>query len=161
MDMNYEEEKVFSDVWQRISKGHTTESAYSQDDGAVLAELIKSEKENYLFYRSACRLGGSCASLFSSLTETSRKRLGRLQTFHFLIFGNNCTVNAGAFSSASIGTLSTLRQAYWRENKTASNLISAAMSISNGKFNSFGAEFARQAAKNAEHIIQVIDRIMK
>lgn len=164
MDSNYDEQKVFDSVWQRVTdysndKDNSTEAVPA--DEVLLSSLIAAEKGNHAFYHFAARrVGSSCASLFNSLAQVSCKRLGRLQTFHFLICGNNCTAAAEQFDVPS-GALSALREAYWRESETASRLISAAASISNGKFSSYAAEFARQAAENAEHIIQLIDKIMK
>lgn len=164
MDSNYDEQKVFDNVWQRVtdcSNDTAPKTEAVPDDEALLSSLIAVEKSNHAFYHFAAnRVGSSCASLFTSLAQVSCKRLGRLQTFHFLICGNNCTATAERFDAPS-GTLAALRDAYWRESETASRLISAAASISNGKFSSYAAEFARQAAENAEHIIQLIDRIMK
>lgn len=164
MDNQYDEQMVFDTVWQRVTDCTNKHEAVTEpivDDEAVLSSLIAAEKGNHAFYKSAFRhVGSSCTPLFNSLTQASRKRLGRLQTFHFLICGNNCTANAESFEMPS-GTLSALREAYWRESETASRLISAAASIGNGKFSSYAAEFARQAAENAEHIIQFIDKIMK
>ena len=164
MDSNFDEQKVFDSVWQRVS-GCSDESekvsGTDHDDKALLSSLIAAEKSNHAFYHSAAhRTGSSCTSLFNNLAQVSFKRLGRLQTFHFLICGNNCTADAERFDTPS-GTLSALREAYWRESETASRLISAAASIGKGKFSSYAAEFARQAAENAEHIIQIIDKIMK
>ncbi len=164
MDSNYDEQKVFDSVWQRVtgcSDDTETLTATTPDDKALLAALIAAEKGNHAFYHTAAhRAGSSCASLFNTLAQVSCKRLGRLQTFHFLICGNNCTANAKSFEVPS-GTLAALRESYWRESETAVQLISAAASIHNGKFSSYASEFARQAAENAEHIIQLIDRIMK
>ena len=161
MDNQYDEQRVFDTVWQRITAKHEPVSNPVPDDEAVLSSLIAAEKGNHAFYHAAFhRAGSSCTPLFNSLAQVSRKRLGRLQTFHFLICGNNCTANADGFEAPS-GTLSALRQAYWRESETASRLISAAASVGNGKFCSYAAQFARQAAENAEHIIQFIDKIMK
>ena len=162
MDSNYDEQKVFDSVWQRVTDcSDEPKQVTAPDDKTLLSSLIAAEKGNHAFYHSAAhRVGNSCASLFNSLAQVSRKRLGRLQTFHFLICGNNCTADAERFEVPS-GTLYTLREAYWRESETAAQIISAAASIHNGKFSSYAAEFARQAAENAEHIIQLIDRIMK
>lgn len=164
MDSNYDEQKVFDSVWQRVTDCSAEPEHISDtvpDDESLLSSLIAAEKGNHAFYHSAAhRVGNSCTSLFNSLAQVSCKRLGRLQTFHFLICGNNCTADAERFDVPS-GSLSALREAYWRESETASRLISAAASVSNGKFSSYAAEFARQAAENAEHIIQLIDKIMK
>ena len=160
MDTNNLERLKFDSVWQRVTDGTDTEPSPASNDEITLADLIAGEKENYAFYRFAHHLGGGCSSLFVALADSSRRRLGRLQTFYYLMFGNSCTVSAASISKPQ-GILPALRDAYWRENETASKLVSAAVSISHGKFSSYGAEFARQAAENAEHIIQIIDRIMK
>ena len=160
MDTKHTEEPVFDSVWQRVTENSDNEYPPVINDEMILTDLIAAEKGNYSFYITANKLCGSCSPLFAALAETSRKRLGRLQTFYFLMFGNNCNTDKLTVNVPQ-GTLSALRSAYWRENETSSKLISAAMAISRGRFSSFGAEFARQAAENAEHIIQIIDRIMK
>ena len=120
MDSNYDEQKVFDSVWQRVTDcSDEPKQVTAPDDKTLLSSLIAAEKSNHAFYHSAAhRVGNSCASLFNSLAQVSRKRLGRLQTFHFLICGNNCTADAERFEVPS-GTLYTLREAYWRESETA------------------------------------------
>ena len=163
MDTQYNEQEIFDAVWQRVSAcSEKPEPAIetTPDDRSTLSALIAAEKCNHAFYHAASRrTGSSCAPLFNSLAHTSRKRLGRLQTFYFLICGNSCTAQAANFEAPS-STLSSLKDAYWRDSETASRLISAAASVGNGKFSSYASEFARQAAENAEHIIQFIDKIM-
>ena len=160
MDTNNSERLKFNSVWQRVTESSDTELSPEANDEILFAALIANEKENYVFYRSVHHLGGGCSSLFVALADSSRRRLGRLQTFYYLMFGNNCATNVLSANKPQ-RILPALRESYWRESETASKLISAAVSISHGKFSSYGSEFARQAAENAEHIIQIIDRIMK
>ncbi len=163
MDNSNDEKILFNAVWERVNASSETgvQPAEPSDDCSLLAALISHEKGCINFYRTAAyRFKGSCTPLFNSLENVSRIRLSRLQTFYFLLQGNNCTAAAVRIQLPDC-TLAALREAYWQESETASRLISSAASINKGRFSCYAAQFARQAAENAEHIIQFIDKIMK
>ena len=161
---NVNESGIFEAVWERVteaSRGSAPVLREERSEADILAALIASEADNSAFSSTAAsRTGASCGALFKSLANVSAKRLGRLQTLYFLLTGNNhhCA-HSGTHKQQSC--LSALRDAYWRESETASMLISAAGSIGSGKFSSCAADFARQAAANAEQIMQFIDKVMK
>ncbi|MDD6189569.1 MAG: hypothetical protein PUB32_08345 [Clostridiales bacterium] len=164
MDHINDEQSTFEAVWERVTESSCCDSPAAQNkegEADILAGLIISEAENKAFYSAAARNARTdCAALFKNLASVSAKRLGRLQTLYFLMNGNNCSFSPPETHRVQ-SSLSALRSAYWRESDTASRLISAAGSIGNGKFNSCAGDFARQAAENAERIMQFIDNIMK
>ena len=164
MDMINDEQSVFDSVWERVTEASCCGSpsdVHGKSDEDILAALIGSEAENGSFYSAAARSAGTnCAALFKSLAAASAKRLGRLQTLYFLTNGNNCSAEP-SYTHKPQSALSALRGAYWRESDMASRLISAAGTISSGKFSSCAADFAKQSAENAERIMQFIDKIMK
>lgn len=160
MDDPLVSQNTFTAVWQRVSSssGHAEDN--SSDERGLLSALIDNEEENLAFYRAEAELtAGSCSALFGQLANISAKRLGRLRTFHYILFASE--YNPRSSPIAVRGSLQALRTAYWREKHTASKLISVSASIGSGSFNSYAAEFARLAAENAEKIIHTIEQIMQ